>query len=265
MSSDPPRLLDDGVLTSDERRALEVGAGERSPVGAKAAIWGALSLKLVAPATAAAATAVASAGTTATGATATGAGAAGAGLVTSLALVKSASLGLALGAVVGGGLYFGGRAVTPPAVEHPRVLEGATSVTAPFHTAAAPAWDAPAPPASASAEPPEPSAALEPHAPSAHPERAREAPPIESESQRVARARALLRAGDATRALETLGALERDEPNGLLAQEREALTIEALAAVGRRDAARARADAFLARYPTSPHALAVRRAAGYAP
>jgi hypothetical protein len=85
-------------------------------------------------------------------------------------------------------------------------------------------------------------------------------PPLENESQRVARARALLRSGDAPRALGVLRTLERDEPSGLLAQEREALLIEGLVAVGQRDSAQKRATAFLARYPTSPHAAAVRRA-----
>lgn len=42
-------------------------------------------------------------------------------------------------------------------------------------------------------------------------------------------------------------------PHGLLAQEREALAIEALLALGREDQAKARARAFLASYPSSPH------------
>jgi len=263
MTDDPPRLLDEGMLTADEQRALEVGVHERSPVGAKAAIWGALSLKLAVPATAAAATLTAAAsGSTGVAAT-SGAGAAG--LLTTMALVKSAGIGLALGAAVGSGLYFGGRVESAPPAPHELLVEGATSVAAPFHAAAA-TPNAPAPAQSASSAPPASSPAPnEARGESPRAERPREAPPVASESQRVAQARALLRAGDANRALETLGALERDEPNGLLDQEREALVVEALAALGRRDAARVRADAFLARYPTSPHVLAVRRAAGYAP
>ncbi len=258
MTDDPPRLLDEGALTPDEQRALEVGVHERPPLGAKAAIWAGLSLKLAVPATAAAATMTATvAGSSGVAAT-SGAGAAG--LLTTMALVKSAGLGLALGAAVGSGLYFSGRAEPTPPAPHELGVEGATSVAAPFHAATA-RPNAPAPAERASAAPSAASTgASEPRA-----ERPREAPPVESESQRVAGARAWLRAGDANRALETLGALERDEPNGLLIQEREALTVEALAALGRRDAARARADAFLVRYPRSPHVLAVRRAAGYAP
>jgi hypothetical protein len=94
------------------------------------------------------------------------------------------------------------------------------------------------------------------------PDRAPQAPPAtDGESQRVARARAFLRSGDAALSLQELHALERDEPSGLLAQEREALHIEALAALGRREEARERAASFLKSYPTSPHVRAVRRAA----
>jgi hypothetical protein len=263
MTDDPPRLLDEGTLTPDEQRALEVGTHDRSPLGAKAAIWTGLSLKLLVPATAAAATLTAAAGSSSGVVAASGAGAGAAGLLTTMALVKSAGIGLALGAAVGSGLYFSSRPEpTPPAPHELVVVEGATSVAAPFHSAAA---TPNAPAAAESASSPAPSGASEPRGDSTRAERPREAPPVESESQRVARARAWLRSGDANRALQTLDALERDEPNGLLAQEREALAIEALAALGRRDAARARADAFLERYPRSPHVLAVRRAAGYLP
>jgi hypothetical protein len=42
-------------------------------------------------------------------------------------------------------------------------------------------------------------------------------------------------------------------PDGILAQERESLAIRALVALGRVDEARARADAFRAKYPASAH------------
>lgn len=67
----------------------------------------------------------------------------------------------------------------------------------------------------------------------------------------------------ALRALEALSALDaiaREFPNGALAQEREALAIEALRVGGRSAEARLRATAFLARYPASPHAASVRHA-----
>jgi hypothetical protein len=46
-----------------------------------------------------------------------------------------------------------------------------------------------------------------------------------------------------------------------LLQEREALTIEALARTGRRAEANRRAEAFLRAFPGSPHAAAVRELA----
>jgi outer membrane protein assembly factor BamD (BamD/ComL family) len=87
------------------------------------------------------------------------------------------------------------------------------------------------------------------------PERARHL----AESRRVADARALLLAGDARRALLELEAVRKDFPRGLLAQEREALAIEALGLLGERSEARQRADNFLRQYPGSPHATVVRK------
>ncbi|HEX6272458.1 MAG TPA: hypothetical protein VFZ53_05445, partial [Polyangiaceae bacterium] len=80
------------------------------------------------------------------------------------------------------------------------------------------------------------------------------------ESRRVAEARALLRTGKPLAALAALSALGAEFPRGALVQEREALVVEALLASGRRDEARQRAREFLARYPTSPHAAAAKRA-----
>src|SRR6185295_3832504 len=58
------------------------------------------------------------------------------------------------------------------------------------------------------------------------------------ESKRFAAARDSLRAGDARTALGELDALAQDFPNGVLAQERDALRIQALAALGQKDRAR---------------------------
>lgn len=269
MNSDPVRLLDGGELTPDERRALDADHASASPVGAKRAIWAALSLKLAAPATAAAA--ALSSGAPA--AASAGSAVATASSLTAVALVKSAALGVALGAAVGTGVYFGARSEAPrpaPAVVGSRGAGnlGATSVRVPFHAAAHPGSAPPAAAASDSA-PPVPVTTPPVGRPTPHVEASAPAPAptplVESESRRVARAHALLRSGDAGAALTLLDALARDEPNGLLVQEREALLVETLAALGRRDSARAHADAFLARYPRSPHTAAVRRAAGYAP
>jgi hypothetical protein len=80
------------------------------------------------------------------------------------------------------------------------------------------------------------------------------------ESRRVAEARGRLRAGDARGALGLLAAVAGEFPSGVLVQEREALTIEALLACGERQAASERALDFLRRYPGSPHTLSVQRA-----
>ncbi|MBN2575244.1 MAG: hypothetical protein JXP73_11835 [Deltaproteobacteria bacterium] len=77
------------------------------------------------------------------------------------------------------------------------------------------------------------------------------------ESRRLARARAALRAHDPDRALELL---EKGTPRtAALAQEREALTIEALAAKPEHRAlASERALAFMRAYPQSPYRARVR-------
>jgi outer membrane protein assembly factor BamD (BamD/ComL family) len=79
-----------------------------------------------------------------------------------------------------------------------------------------------------------------------------------SESARLAEARVRLRK-DPSAAFAALESLRRDHPRGLLVQERELLTIEALHAMGNEQAASSRAQDFLTRYPKSPHTAAVRR------
>jgi hypothetical protein len=94
--------------------------------------------------------------------------------------------------------------------------------------------------------------------PDVRPDRAGEGTP--NESKRVTEARSLLRNGDALGALAVLDRVLVEFPRGVLVQEREALAIEALLALGDRAAARTWASAFLERYPMSPHATAARRA-----
>ena len=64
-------------------------------------------------------------------------------------------------------------------------------------------------------------------------------------------ARAALAHGDGSAALARLSAHERAFPNGALAQEREAMTIRALALAGDGTRARGRAQSFRSRYPDS--------------
>ncbi len=81
---------------------------------------------------------------------------------------------------------------------------------------------------------------------------------LREERALLASARDALRRHDGRAALATLRMAETRFPDGILAQEREVLAIEALAQSGDRDAASRRAHGFLKAYPSSPHASHVR-------
>jgi hypothetical protein len=72
------------------------------------------------------------------------------------------------------------------------------------------------------------------------------------------RARLALAKGDARRALDGLDGYDRRFPSGRLQLEAEVLRIDALARLGRKDAARQHAEAFLRRHPNSVLATRVR-------
>jgi hypothetical protein len=269
--SEPKRLLDDpGELLPAERRALQAALGERAPSGAKRAVLGAVLSNLPPPDGAPPALDVLGAGT------AKAAGSA----VAFAALAKSATAGFALGVAT---------TVTWVSLR-PSDAPSAAPRTAPAERAPDPAARPPASSknvaqqrAPVSDEPADPSARRGTAGTSHEPARtpappaptANHAPPPSTrafpddatlatstlESRRVAEARALLRAGNASAALAALTAIRSEFPRGALVQEREALVIEALLATGSRDEARRRALEFLARYPTSPHAAAAKRAA----
>lgn len=111
---------------------------------------------------------------------------------------------------------------------------------------------------------------------SSHPARVETSPPVEAtaaaetasaparasrlaeESRLVMEARRALRSGDAREALRLLESATGRFPDGALVQEREALSIEALARSGQREAAARRAGAFLRAFPNSPHAANVK-------
>jgi len=79
------------------------------------------------------------------------------------------------------------------------------------------------------------------------------------EARLVARARRAL-GRDPAAALALAEEAERDFPQGQLVEERRAIAIRALVALGRTDEATRRADPFLATYGRGAHAAAVRRA-----
>jgi hypothetical protein len=79
------------------------------------------------------------------------------------------------------------------------------------------------------------------------------------EVELIDRADTKLRAGDPAGALGVTREHEQRCTGGALVQERERIAVEALAKLGRVDAARARAKAFEARFPASPHLRRVRQ------
>ena len=82
---------------------------------------------------------------------------------------------------------------------------------------------------------------------------------LREESLAVIAARQALRANDAASALRLLEQAQQRFKQGALAEERESLTIEALAKSGQVSRASSRARTFLTRYPRSPHAADVQR------
>jgi hypothetical protein len=82
---------------------------------------------------------------------------------------------------------------------------------------------------------------------------------LHDEVARILLARKALRAGDCGAALFRLNEARTLFPAGVLSQEREVLTVEALGCAGREAEAADRADAFLREYPSSPLAELVRR------
>ncbi len=84
------------------------------------------------------------------------------------------------------------------------------------------------------------------------------------EARLVAKARANL-SGNPARALALIEELEHDFPRGQLIEERRAIAIRALVAVGRVEEAERRSKSFLATYGRGAHAAAVKRALADAP
>lgn len=229
--ADPTRLIEeDGEHGRDTvgRELLLAARREGVPPSERDRLWTAVAAAaLVAPAIAVPASAAS--GTT-TAATAGGA--------TALAKVTVAAI------VIGAASLAGYRASRP--APSPRVVAPAV--------AKLPAPESPREPSPPRASAPEPVRVQRAPAP------ARALPPshLAAEGRLVVEARRALREGDAAGALRQLEAGRAAFAGGALLQEREALTIEALARTGRADAAAARADAFLRAYPHSPHASAIR-------
>jgi hypothetical protein len=192
----------------------------------------------------------------ATGSHATGAASAVAVRASRLGARVLGWIGLAF--VVGGGL---GAAIharlsnrPPQVVFVDRVVPVAIPQPSPEPSATSVASEPPAP--SAASEPPTPSAASEPPTPSAArlvrpSSSATRASQLIAEKVLLDEARARLVQGEPSRAIERLERHRRTFLNPLLAEERDAMWVEALAQAGRPAEARAHADAFRRAYPSS--------------
>lgn len=165
-------------------------------------------------------------------------------------------------AAVGGGSIVGYRAwqhrERPAAVP---AVETATFAPAPTATATATEPETRGAPPQRPAGP-LPAAGAAPRVPSPGVKKA-QASRLAAEGGVVLEARRALREGRPEDALRLLEAARTEFAAGALAQEREALAIEALSRSERREAAQTRAAAFLRAYPGSPHAASVKSFAGH--
>ena len=236
--SDPKYLVDEGSEASDSMRELlqsarEVGLSESE----KRAIWAGIALQIPPSALAPAAKASAAPGA----------------LKSAAALspwLKGLLVVLGIGGISAG--FFGWKRGS---TEHAAgaSLSGVASASAPIANAET------APSATASSDvaaPVETSSAATPSA-SAASAAIESKSALRDESLAVLEIRRTLRAGDASGALRLLEQARQHFPHGALGQEREALSIEALAKSGARDAAARKADAFLRAHPKSPYAADV--------
>ncbi len=172
--------------------------------------------------------------------------------------VRAAStggLGLArlAGAFVLGGAVTAGvlTAVRPPVSPARRAQASSSSSVEPPVSSPAPAWTAvPSPPAPA-ASPVAPAAPPSPPRPAPAPAPDHADRDLAGERILLERARSALARGNGEEALAALDQHARAYKTGKLAEEREALSIQALVTLGRRDDARERAARFRSEYPRS--------------
>jgi hypothetical protein len=232
--SDPKRWSEDGG-SELEQELLQAGQSVRLPESERRALWAGISLALPA--------ALPGAVTPAT-----------TPLAPSIGVSALFTKGLIFLATVGG-LTFGAWQLWPRAQSTSVPTAPATVVVPPQVTTTVRE-----PQAVATAEPT--AAPSNPPAPGFVKPRVGSETQLREESLAVLAARSALRAGDAARSLALLEHARVRFPHGALGQEREALTIEALAKSGQGPAASRRAEAFLRSHPSSPYVADVRRIAG---
>jgi hypothetical protein len=254
---DPPQMVEQGSgFTEAERELVAAGREVTMPPGERARLWASVAAACVATeagvaAAAGAASASASAGTTS------------GSVLSALASWK----GVTLLAVLGGGVA--AYHMSRPRPAEPRPIPAPAVRHASVATAVSRAEPGPMPaavepqPAAAPEKPAAPAPSRAPGARAARSavvsepadETARTAPSrLAEESRAVIAARRALRDGDPALSLRLLDAARAAFPDGSLSQEREALTIQALASSGQRELAARRAASFLREHPESPHA-----------
>jgi len=240
--NDPRRWTDEGgEATARERELVRAGRDAGPSHEQKRMMWGAIAAQAVPPATGQGATP-----------------ASGPAASTGLTVAK----GTVIVALIGAGIVASYRTMRGPI----------PPITQPAAAAAAPAPDEqPRLPSVSPSPGDDPSREAPRSVKIAHPtprpnaaatrevgETAR-ASQLREESEMILGARRVLRAGDPSRALMLLDAARTRFPEGILVQEREALSIEALVRSGQRALATKRAEAFLRAYPKSPHGADVKR------
>jgi hypothetical protein len=286
VSPDPLRLFEDAGASEELRDDLRharnaaapgydveaglvrfsafIGAGPTSGVISTAASGGA--------AATVAATSAAGASATATSATAAPAALGAAKITTSALGAKALAGALVIGVLGAGALRLAASpdealpssapiAVMAPSeaqATEPRPLPGSGDVQPPSNAGAAdvpvPAAVAPAPTVSAAAKVPA-AAAVEPTAAELA------ARSMKDETDHLGALRAAARS-DHQAAVRMADEGHARFPKGIFWQEREVVAITSLVALGRREQARSRAQAFLARHPDSPSAELLRRVVG---
>jgi RNA polymerase sigma-70 factor (ECF subfamily) len=174
-------------------------------------------------------------------------------------MLGAKTLGPLLGAAIAGGIAIWALKAPPPKSE-PIAVAPTTPISVVTTVPSAPPTLSAEPSVPASIEPPAPSAKPAPRPSAKTPASAAPltADRLREEAEGVRKVRQLLREKNASAALAELDRLAKLVPNGPLEEEREVLSIEALAASGDRAAARRRAERFLFERPQSVHAARVR-------
>jgi hypothetical protein len=246
-AKDPMRLVLDPSCPESDRELLRLGTNIAPPRDAEARVWQAV-IGVVGTGAAAGTGGLADAPPRTT--TVTSAGKANAAGLTGVkvALILGALAALAALVVLGSYLLTPARSPQPPIAVAPPPAPAPLPAPAP-------------PPAPAVAGPPAPKPGLRSHTrvAAAASSASSSASRLREETGLLSEARQALREGEAARALRLLEESRRRFPAGVLEQERERLTIEALLKDGRSAQASSRGAEFLRKHPDSPHAAAIRR------